>query len=39
MIPRAICPKCGKRYVGWALLYKEYRFCECGYALAMVEED
>jgi len=38
MIPKAVCPKCGKVYYGWALLYKKHRYCECGYALGLVEE-
>ena len=30
MTPKAICPKCGAEYVGWALEHKA-QYCEkCG---------
>jgi len=36
-MPKAVCPKCGRIYHGWALKYKDC-YCDCGYALELVEE-
>jgi len=27
MIPKATCSKCGRKYAGWALKYKECKCC------------
>jgi len=37
-MPKASCENCGKVFWGWALLYPEYRTCECGFRLILVEE-
>ena len=30
MPPRGKCVRCGKRYIGWALLQSRYQECACG---------
>jgi len=30
MTPKAICPKCGTKYVGWALEHKTQTCERCG---------
>jgi len=36
MIPTAVCPKCGRKYAGWALKYNECKCC--GVKLEWKEE-
>jgi hypothetical protein len=30
MPPKGKCDKCGQVYIGWALKYLGYRWCDCG---------
>jgi len=38
-MPKAVCESCGKVFWGWSLLQPEYRTCDCGYRLVLVEES
>jgi len=31
-MPEYICPECGKKYTGWAMMFIKC-YCECGYLI------
>ena len=38
MPPRGRCVRCGRRYIGWALLQSTYKECACGGRIILEEE-
>ena len=38
-MPKAVCPKCGAEYYGWALIHKLNNRCACGTPLILDPEN
>jgi hypothetical protein len=36
-MPKGRCKRCGRIYYGWSLINREYRFCDCGGTVEIVE--
>jgi len=36
--PYIRCPKCGRKWWGWSLMYQPHQKCDCGFALPEIQK-